>query len=197
MNHAPLPSNTTEPIYNHLLAPRTFHWNLNVQQELPGAFTAQVSYVGERGEHLFGTTEFNPYVNNFFSGDRLINSRGRIVVRDNSGDSNYNGMWAELDRKMAKGFLFRAAYTYARSMDDVSEVFTTNNESTYGSASYPCRSQERGHGALRVRSPPAPGAFLHLGPAHLAYRGRDEGPGQYRQSVAAWLALPSSRAARR
>ena len=137
LNQSPLPSNTAEPISDHLLAPRTFHWNLNVQQELPGAFTAQVSYVGERGEHLFGTTEFNPYVNDFFSGDRLINSRGRIVVRDNSGDSNYNGMWAELDRKMAKGFLLRAAYTYARSMDDVSEVFTTNNQSTYGSASYP------------------------------------------------------------
>jgi len=137
LNKSPLPSNTAEPISDHLLAPRTFHWNLNVQQELPGGFTGTVSYVGERGEHLYGTTEFNPYVNDTIDATRLINSRGRIVVRDNSGDSNYHGLWAELDRKMAKGLLFRAAYTYARAEDDGSEIFTTNNESTYGSASYP------------------------------------------------------------
>jgi Carboxypeptidase regulatory-like domain len=137
LNHTPLPTNTSEPISKHLLAPRTFHWNLNVQQELWGGFTGQVSYVGERGEHLFGTTEFNPYVNDWFSGNRLINSRGRIVVRDNSGDSNYNGLWAQLDKKMTNSLLFRASYTYAKAMDDVSEIFTTNNESTYGSESYP------------------------------------------------------------
>jgi hypothetical protein len=139
LNHSPLPTNFAEPISDHLLAPETFHWNLGVQQELPGAFTLQASYVGERGEHLFGTTEFNPYVNDFFSAARLINSRGRIAVRDNSGDSNYNALWAELDHMSGHHLLFRASYTYGRAEDDVSEIFTDSNagQSTYGSASYP------------------------------------------------------------
>lgn len=140
LNKSPLPTNSSEPISDHLLAPETFHWNLGVQQELPGAFTLQASYVGERGEHLYGTTEFNPFVNDSF-GDftRLINSRGRITVRDNSGDSNYNALWAELDHKTGNHLLFRASYTFGRAEDDVSEIFTDSNagQSTYGSASYP------------------------------------------------------------
>jgi hypothetical protein len=137
LNKNPLPSNTANPIINHLLVPKTIHWNLNVQQELPGDFVAQVSYVGERGMHLYGQTEFNPYLNDFLSGARLIPSRGRIILRDNSEDSNYNGLWAQVDRKMSQHLLFRAAYTYSRAMDDGSEIFTTNNQSSYASASYP------------------------------------------------------------
>jgi hypothetical protein len=142
LNPNPLPSNTAEPISDHLLSPRTMHWNLSLEQELPGKFSASVSYVGERGNHLYSTTEFNPYINDYLSGARLINSRGRIVVRDNSGDSNYHGLWAELDRKFSKGFLFRAAYSLGKAEDDTSEIFTFNNESTYGSASYPAAKKD-------------------------------------------------------
>ncbi len=139
----PQPTDIAEPIYNHLLMPRTFHWNLNVQQDLPGNFSLMAAYVGERGEHLFGTTEFNPYIdywNSAFFGaplDRRLPSRGRILVRDNSEDSNYNGLWAQLDHTLRHGLILRASYTYAKAMDDGSEIFTTNNQSTYASASYP------------------------------------------------------------
>ncbi|MBB5057184.1 hypothetical protein HDF16_001869 [Granulicella aggregans] len=142
LNPNPLPTNTAEPISDHLLTPRTMHWNLTVEQELPGKFSAKINYVGERGNHLYSTTEFNPYINNFDSLARLIPTRGRIVVRDNSGDSNYHGLWAELDRKFSKGFLFRAAYTYGKAIDDTSEIFTTNNQSTYASASYPAAKKD-------------------------------------------------------
>lgn len=137
LNKNPQPTDTAYPIVDHLLVPKTIHWNLDVQQELPGNLMAQVSYVGERGEHLYGQTEFNPYVNDWLSSNRLINSRGRIVLRDNSEDSNYNGFWAQLDRKMNRNLMFRAAYTYSRAMDDGSEIVTFNNESSYASASYP------------------------------------------------------------
>jgi hypothetical protein len=137
VSKAPLPTDVANPILDHLLSPKTFHWNLNVQQEMPGGFLAQASYVGERGEHLYGQTEFNPYVNSWFSGARNINSRGRIILRDNSEDSNYSGLWAELDKKMNTHLLFRAAYTYSRAEDDGSEIFTFNNESSYASGRYP------------------------------------------------------------
>ena len=137
LNKNPQPTDVAEPISDHLLQPRTFHWNLSAEQELPLGFIATASYVGERGEHLYGSTEFNPYVNDWFSGDRLINSRGRIIVRDNSGDSNYHALWSSLERRLSRTILFRAAYTYGRAEDDSSEIFTTNNQSTYGSESYP------------------------------------------------------------
>jgi hypothetical protein len=133
----PLPTDIAQPMVGHMLSPKTFHWNLNVQQELPRGFVAQVSYVGERGEHLYGQTEFNPQLNNFASAARRISTRGRIILRDNSEDSNYNGLWAQVDKKMSSYLVFRASYTYAKALDDGSEIFTTNNQSAYASASYP------------------------------------------------------------
>src|SRR5262249_41700307 len=32
LNQSPLPTNTAEPISDHLLAPRTMHWNFNIEQ---------------------------------------------------------------------------------------------------------------------------------------------------------------------
>ena len=136
LNPNPLPTNTAEPISDHLLSPRTMHWNLNVEQELPWSTNLQVGYVGERGTHLYANEYVNPYVNDFFSGDRVIPTRGAIIVRDNSGDSEYSGLWAELDHKFNHDFLFRASYTYGHSFDDTSEIFTFNNESSYPSSRF-------------------------------------------------------------
>jgi hypothetical protein len=137
LNQTPLPTNLAEPIVNHLLSPRTMHWNLNVEQELPWDTTFQIGYVGERGTHLYGNTNLNPFVNQYFSADRVNPARGQIVIRDNSGDSEYAGLWSELDHKFNRNFLFRASYTLGRSFDDVSEIFTTNNQSSYQSSTYP------------------------------------------------------------
>lgn len=137
LNPNPRPTNTQEPIADHLLSPRTMHWNLNLEQELPWSTTLQVGYVGERGTHLYGNTQLNPYINDTVSLARVFPTRGSIVVRDNSGDSEYTGLWSELDHKFNHSFLFRASYTLGRNFDDVSEVFTTNNESSYQVSTYP------------------------------------------------------------
>jgi hypothetical protein len=139
LNKTPLASNTANPIKYNLLSPLTMHWNLDVEQEIPWATTVQVSYVGERGEHLFGQTQVNPFVNNWFSSSRVSPTRGSVVERDNSGDSEYSGLWAQLDHKINHNFLFRASYTWAKSLDDVSEIFTPlgTNESSYQFSRYP------------------------------------------------------------
>ena len=136
LNHSPFPGNTDEPIADHLLSPRTMHWNLGIQQELPWATSLQVNYVGERGEHLYANEEINPYVNDFFYASRVNPTRGNMVIRDNSGDSNYTGLWAELDHQFNHAFLLRASYTLGRAMDDSSEIFTFNNQSSYPSSRY-------------------------------------------------------------
>jgi hypothetical protein len=139
LNKAPLAGNTAEPIVNHLLSPRTMHWNLNIEQELPWSTSFQVGYVGERGEHLYGNTQLNPFVDDWFTGDRITNARGSIVVRDNSDDSEYAGVWSEVDHKFNHQFLFRASYTFGKNMDDGSEIFTPGgtNESSYQFSRYP------------------------------------------------------------
>jgi outer membrane receptor protein involved in Fe transport len=137
MNKSPLATNTTNPIKNKLLTPMTMHWNFSVQQELPWTTSLQVSYVGERSEHLYGNTQVNPFVNNWYSNTRNYPSRGSIVMRDNSGDSEYSGLWVLLDHKINHNFIFRASYTLAKALDDSSEIFTFNNQSSYQFSRYP------------------------------------------------------------
>ena len=136
LNKNPLPTNTAEPIVDHLLSPRTMHWNLGFERELPWATALRVNYVGERGEHLYANEQANAYVNDWFTGARNFPTRGSIVVRDNSGDSNYTGLWTELDHQFNHGFLFRASYTLGKAMDDSSEIFTFNNQSSYPSGRF-------------------------------------------------------------
>jgi len=137
LSHTPDPEDTAEPIVNNLQLPRTFHWNFNIEQELPWSTSLSVSYVGELGQNLYGNEVPNQFVNDYLSAARVIPGFGEIEVRDNSGKSNYNGLWTEFDHKFNHNFLFRASYTFARSLDDTSEVFSAGSESSLSTVRYP------------------------------------------------------------
>ncbi len=135
LSTSPTPYNLQEPITPHLLAPETLQWNLNVQRELPGSFIATVAYVGTRGEHLLANTEYNPL--NPATGTYTDPNRGRIVLRDNTGDSIYHGLQTSLDRNFSHGLMLNVSYTYSKFEDDVSEIFTTGNWSSFPVVQYP------------------------------------------------------------
>ncbi|MGA1981342.1 MAG: TonB-dependent receptor [Acidobacteriaceae bacterium] len=135
----PLATDTSNVIPQHLLEPLTYEYNLRVQRELPAEFVLAVEYVGNRQEHQYATTEFNPFINDVYSAARLFANRGRIIREDNTADSNYNSGQIELQHKVRGGLTFRAAYTYSKLLDDGSEEFTDSsaNLSTYAELQYP------------------------------------------------------------
>jgi outer membrane receptor protein involved in Fe transport len=137
----PLAMDTANVIASHLLDPLTYEYNLRVQHELPGAVVAAISYVGNRSEHEYTTDEYNPFEP---SGARLIPTRGRIILEDNQGDSNYNAGQLELAKKERHGISFRAVYTYSKNLDDGSEIFTDSdsNGSTYAEIQRAPRARE-------------------------------------------------------
>jgi carboxypeptidase family protein/TonB-dependent receptor-like protein len=114
------PLATVNSISSNLLNPVTLQWNVNVQRELPGNFIFTAAYVGTRGEHLYVNQQLNPGVNDV----RLVPTQGSILVRTNGGDSIYHGGQFSLERRLSRGLLLRAAYTYSKLIDDGSEVFT-------------------------------------------------------------------------
>ncbi|MGA2535565.1 MAG: carboxypeptidase-like regulatory domain-containing protein [Terracidiphilus sp.] len=146
LDHIANPAGISEPIVNNLQLPRTFHWNFNIEQELPWSSSLNVSYVGERGDHLYGNEVPNQYINDYLSGARVLPGQGEIEVRDNSGQSNYNGLWTEFDHKFNHSFLFRASYTFARSQDDTSEIFSGGSESSLSTFRYPAPRRESEYG---------------------------------------------------
>jgi hypothetical protein len=136
-NKSPLIKDTSNVIPQKLLEPLTYEYNLRVQRELPQAFVVAVEYVGNRSEHEYATTEFNPTINNQLSSARLFPTRGRIIREDNTADSNYNSAQFELSHRSRGGLTFRGVYTYSKLLDDGSEIFTSSgaNLSTYSEVS--------------------------------------------------------------
>lgn len=123
---------TVESPVNNLATPYTPEWNLGIERELPGAIAFSATYVGSRGIKLFANQQYN-YVNPA-TGTRLNSSRGVIIARGNYAASSYNGLEIGATHRMRHGIAVNASYTYSKTLDDGSEVFTTDSSPTSYSA---------------------------------------------------------------
>ena len=115
-------------VVNNLRSPYTYEYNLGFEEKLPGQFTAVATYVGTRGLKLYANQQYNYF--NPAGTTRLSPTRGAINARGNFADSNYNGIETSLERKFRRGLLFRGTYTFSKTLDDGSEVFTADTETT-------------------------------------------------------------------
>ncbi len=133
--------------------PYYHHFSLGIQEQLPGKIVMDVAYVGTLGRQLFFTDPLNPAVPNAtFSNTatqttalygtqtlRVNPARGTIQLRDGGATSNYHSLQAQIrhrgvDTRIGH-FYFTSSYTYSKSMDILSEAFSTNS-----SAQNPSRS---------------------------------------------------------
>lgn len=129
LKRTPLPTNTQTTLSNNLKNPLTYQYNLAVERQMPLGFGLTVQYAGSTAHHLFGLDTLNPIV--AATSQRVNTSRGLITYFGNPGDSNYNSLQAELEHKLRRSLQFRAAYTYSKFLDDVSDPYTSGNLSGY------------------------------------------------------------------
>jgi hypothetical protein len=104
-------------------------WNLNVQRELIPNLTAMVAYVGSRGVHQpFRSDDINsvqplqtsapPYIWPApGSGTTLSPPVGQIVTLQWTNDTYFDGLEAELVKRMSHGFQVQGSYTWSRAID--------------------------------------------------------------------------------
>lgn len=117
-------------VVQHLEYPMVLNWNFGVQHAITNSLTLDVSYVGNRGQHLFDFTDTNeplpgasgaaaelkrrPYTANgqfpWFSEMRLMGSIGNL--------SNYNALQVTARERASHGLTFLAAYTYSHALDE-------------------------------------------------------------------------------
>jgi Carboxypeptidase regulatory-like domain/TonB-dependent Receptor Plug Domain len=121
-------------VNSNFVNPLIHQWNANIQRELPGNFIVTAAYVGTRGIRLFESDTINPQSGynpvNLAAGKfsylpRLNAARGAITVRDNSGNSKYNGFNTKVERRFSHGLMLRSAYTYGKGYDNGSDVFSS------------------------------------------------------------------------
>jgi Carboxypeptidase regulatory-like domain len=133
----------------HWVSPTTQQWNLTIQRELGGEWFAELGYVGTKGSRLRSTYDPNqatlatqqspvtiPYGCTGGAGNCTIvdstaeNASARApylgIAPANfeefapNSDSHYSALQASLAHHFAKGLYFQGAYTYSKSIDDVS-----------------------------------------------------------------------------
>lgn len=114
-------------------------WNLTVERQLTTSLGLTVAYVGTKGTHLQISENVNqPLVTNGFYGTArpfltlpltspVLPTQcaapnpactfGNIPEISSPGNSNYNAVWATLNKHFARGFEFLASYTYSKSFD--------------------------------------------------------------------------------
>jgi len=109
----------------------TQEYNLTIQNQLPGAITTQIAYVGARGTHNFiSYTDVNmPLPINPASTTLSINARrpNQIFKRQVAGDfsrgsSSYNSLQTKLERRVGRGLDALVSYTWSKSISGPADI---------------------------------------------------------------------------
>jgi hypothetical protein len=121
------------------------NWDFVVQQQLGHDFTAQVSYIGGQGHHLFSKYTVN--LIDPAAGKRPLSSFGSFGYKTNDGNNNFNTLQASLQRRFIAGLLFQANYMWSHGIGDASigsgEAVAIQNMS--------CRACDRSNTSIDVR----------------------------------------------
>jgi outer membrane receptor protein involved in Fe transport len=119
----------------NLVNPYFQRWSLGIQRELPGQMMLDASYVGSKGTKLFMNEDRNPLVPAGLQvtpagytgrrSGRLDNLQGVRTIRSNSGSSSYHGGQLNVSRRFGNGLALTGGYTYAKLIDNNSEIFAS------------------------------------------------------------------------
>ena len=123
--------------------PVSVQYNLTVEQSLAKDTVVQVSYVGNRGEHLTSSYDVNGIAPSnylaatFTNGNNLSQFRpfpslGSLTYWSHNGDSYYNGLQT-LFRTQISQFRFQAAYTWSHA---IATIVTDDSGGGSGSSSF-------------------------------------------------------------
>lgn len=131
------------------------HWNLNVQRELTRNSVLEVAYVGSKGTKLLTARDINqpqpsvlppgfPFVprpDPRFDDINLIESRA---------NSNYHSLQTRLQQRLSRGLAALVSYTWAKSIDNASNFFSSAGDPNFPQNSYNVGA-ERGRSNFDVR----------------------------------------------
>lgn len=112
-------------IDKNFLLPSNQQWNLGVARQMGSKMMMAVSYVGNKGTHLFRTFNVNqrivdPETGAVITTYSTLFGTSNIPIRRSDGNSIYNAMVVEFRRRTSKNVNFGANWTWAKSIDDVS-----------------------------------------------------------------------------
>jgi hypothetical protein len=105
----------------HLRLPRTYQWNVALEQELGNNTSLTATYVGSAGRKLLQQIQYSPED----LGNPNFNAQacaGCLVVDQNSASSDYDALQVQFQRKLSRGLQVLASYTWSHSLDNASNL---------------------------------------------------------------------------
>jgi hypothetical protein len=123
----------------HLKLPRSYQWNLALEQSMGSNQSLSLTYIGAIGRDLLRVTNlFNPNPDFQF-----------VNVTDNSATSDYHALQLKFQRRLSRGLQGLTSYTLSRSIDISSTDAFAHYLSTPGSIASP--NVDRGDSEFDIR----------------------------------------------
>ncbi len=119
---------TLATVSQNFHTPYYYNYNLNVEKSMGKFIFLQIGYVGSAGHHLLTTADINqPALSATGTGVRplaaLFPNFGVINEVETVGNSNYNSLQTVLKIREWHHFMSQFSYTWAHSLDDMSQSF--------------------------------------------------------------------------
>jgi hypothetical protein len=95
-------------------------WNVDLQYELKPYWMIDAAYVGSGGTHLSDVRDLNQL--NPATGLTPYPQFSSILYVESGASSSYNSLQMRSERRVSQGLTFLAAYTFSKSIDNVSSV---------------------------------------------------------------------------
>jgi hypothetical protein len=154
-NAMPPPLTTNPPVNTilvadpHLKLPRTYEWNVALEQEVGRNQVMSLTYIGAAGRDLLRTSNlFNPNPNFQY-----------VTVTDNSATSDYQALQAKFERRLSQGLQILASYTWSHSID----IASTDTFNYLGAPSFIANPNiDRGNSDFDIRHASTAGVTYNL-----------------------------------
>jgi hypothetical protein len=133
------PVNTIVVAVPNLKLPRTYQWNVAIEQAIGSGQSLSLTYIGAIGRDLlraFNLFNVNP---NFLS----------VGVTDNSATSDYHALQVRFQRRLSRGLQALGSYSFSHSIDIASSDTSAGSLNTPGSVADP--KVDRGNSNFDIR----------------------------------------------
>ena len=113
-------------IQQNFMLPSNQQWNFTIEHVLGWNTVATVSYVGNKGTHLFRSINANsayldPNTHAVVRSYSSVYGTNAINFRQSNGDSIYNALNLELRHRFYKHVMFQGNWAWAKGIDDVGQ----------------------------------------------------------------------------
>jgi hypothetical protein len=123
----------------HLKLPRSYQWNVALEQAIGSSQSLSLAYIGAIGRDLLRVTILNNPNPNFQF----------VSVTDNSATSDYHALQLKFQRRLSRGLQALASYTFSHSIDIASTDAFANYLNTPGFLTSP--NLDRGNSDFDIR----------------------------------------------